>query len=41
MAFAEHDGDEPPPLAMVQDVRDPQLVRIAHVIDQLHIFRVY
>ena len=41
VAFAEHEGDEPPPLAMVQDVRDPQLVRIAHVIDQLHIFRVY
>ena len=41
VAFAEFHGDEPPPLAMVQNVRDPELVRIAHAMDQLHIVRVY
>ena len=41
VAFAEHDGDGPPPLAMIENVVDPELTRIAHAIDRLQIFRVY
>ena len=37
--FAEYKGQGLAPLAMLADVRDPDLTRIGHVLDQLQVFR--
>ena len=37
--FAEYQGEGLAPLAMLVDVRDPELARIGHVLDRLQIFR--
>ena len=37
--FAEHKGEGLAPLAMLADVRDPDVTCIGHVLDQLQVFR--
>ncbi len=39
--FAEYQGNEAPPLAMLQEVSDPDLMRIGMALDRLQVFRAY
>ena len=39
--FAEYQGQGLAPLSMLADVRDPDLTRIGHVLDQLQVFREF